>query len=92
MYLVSLDIDGREGTGRTQVFAGATAYAAGFVDCGNVGRLLVIRVRGYHLDGTDRAMAGTVATLYTVGQRDTVLLNPYGMAHLRRGLVFRLDR
>jgi hypothetical protein len=36
-------------------------------------------------------VAGTVATLYTIGQRDAVFLDPYGMAYLRRDLDLMAD-
>ena len=86
MHFVSFNVDGREGTCRTQVLAGATAYAAGLVDGGDVGRRLVVGVGGYHLDGTLRTVACTVAARHTVGERYAVLSYPYGMAYLRGGL------
>ena len=86
MHLVSFYIDSRERTCGTQIFAGATAYAACIIDSRNVGRCLVVGVAGHHLNGTNRTMAGTVATLHTVGQWYTVLLDPYGMTNLRGGL------
>ena len=86
MHLVAFYVDGREGTCRTQVLAGTTAYATVFVDGRYVGRCLVIWVAGHHLDGANRTVAGTVATLYTISQWYTVLLNPYSMTNLRGGL------
>ena len=86
MLFVAFYVDGREGTCRTQILTGTTAYATVFVDSRNVGRCLVVGVAGHHLDGADRTVTGTVATLYSVGQWDTVLLNPYSMTNLCGGL------
>ena len=86
MHLVSFYIDSRERTCGTQIFAGATAYAACIIDSRNVGRCLVVGVAGHHLDGANRTVAGTIAALYPVGQWNTVLLNPYGMTNLCGGL------
>ena len=82
MHLVSFYIDSRERTCGTQIFAGTTAYTACLVDSRNVGRCLVVGVAGYHLDGADRTVAGAVAAFHTIGQRNTVFLDPYGMTYL----------
>ena len=88
MHFMAFYVDGREGTCRTQVLTGTTAYAACLVDSRYVGRRLVVWVAGHHLDGANRTMAGTVAALYTISQRNTVFLNPYGMTNLCGGLQF----
>ena len=82
MLFVAFYVDGREGTCRTQILTGTTAYATVFVDSRNVGRCLVVGVAGYHLNGTDRTVAGAVAAFHTIGQRNTVFLDPYGMTYL----------
>jgi hypothetical protein len=37
-------------------------------------------------------MAGAVATLYPIGNRHAVLLDPYGMTNLDRGLLVLINR
>jgi hypothetical protein len=37
-------------------------------------------------------MAGTVATLYPIGNRNAVLLDPYCMTNLDRGLLVLINR
>ena len=88
---MSLDVDGREGTRRTDVLTGSAANAGSLVDSRNHGRLLVILVKGYHLDGTSGTMTGTVATLDFVGDGHAVLLDPYGMTYLDRGFLVLVD-
>ena len=91
MHFVAFHIDGREGTGGTEVLAGTAADAALLVDGGHVGRFVVIGIAGHHLDGSCGTVALAVAAVYTVGEHQTVLLNPYGVANLRRCLVFEAD-
>ena len=91
MHFVAFHVDGREGTGGTEVLAGTAADAALLVDGGYEGRFVVIWVAGHHLDGSGRTVALTVAAVYTVGEHQTVLLNPYGVANLSRCLVFEAD-
>ena len=88
---MSLDIDGRERTGRTKVLAGATAYAPGLVDHGNHGREFVRFVELYHLDGTHRTMPFAVAAFHTVGNGYAVLFHPNGMAYLCARLLRQRD-
>ena len=92
MHFMAFYVDGREGSCRTQVLTGTTAYATVLVDSRYVGRCLVVWVAGHHLDGANRTVAGTVAALYPIGQWNTVLLNPYGMTYLGGYLVFMLQR
>ena len=82
MYFVAFDVDGGEGTGRTEVLAGTTADTLGFVYGRDVGSEFVIRIQRHHLDGAGGTMAGTVAAFYSVGDGDTVLLDPDGVAKL----------
>ena len=91
MHFMAFYIDGREGTCRTQVLTGTTAYATVLVDSGYIGRLLVVGVAGHHLDSIYGTVACTIAALHTIGQWDTILLNPYCMTNLCRGLIFCLD-
>ena len=88
MLFVTFDVDSREGTRRTQIFAGSAANAAGLVDGRDVGRLLVVRIAGNHLDGSHRTVACTVATLHTVVDGHTVLLDEHGVTNLRGSLQF----
>ena len=91
MLFVTFDVDGAEGTCRTQIFTGSAANAAGFVDCREVGRLLVVRIAGNHFDGTHRTVACTVATLDTIVDGHTVLLDEHGVTYLCGSLVFGFD-
>jgi hypothetical protein len=91
MLFVTFDVDGREGTRRTQILAGSTANAAGFVDGRDIGRLLVIRIARNHLNGSHRTVACTVATLHTIVDGHTVLLDKHGVTYLCGSLVLSLD-
>ena len=83
---MSLDDNSREGTRRTDVLTSATANTGRLVDNRHHGRLLIVLVEHDHLDGPCRTVTGTVAAVHTVGQRNAVLLNPYGMTNLKGGL------
>ena len=50
MHFVSFDVDGREGTGGTQILAGSAADATALVDGGDIGRLFVVGVARNHID------------------------------------------
>ena len=50
--------------------------------------LMHTSLQGNHLDSSGRTMAGTVATGYAVGNRNTVVFQPYGMTHLRSCALF----
>ena len=79
MSFMSFHIDGTEGAGRTEVLAGTATDATLGVDNGYLHRMLVGGITGHHLDGSRRTMAGAVAALHPVGQRNTVFPDPYGM-------------
>ena len=87
MYFVPLDVDGREGTRRTDILTGSAANAGSLVDSRNHGRCLIILVKGHHLDGTSGTVTGTVAALHLIGNGHTILLDPYGMTYLDRGFL-----
>ena len=91
MHLVTLDIDGRERARRTDILTGTAADAHILIDYGNLQRLLIIRIGRYHLDGTSRTVTSTVAARHTVGERNTVLLDPDGMANLNRGFLHLVE-
>ena len=92
MYFVSFDVDGRERTRRTNIFAGSTADTSGIVDGRNHWRFLVVLIEWNHLDSTRRTMAGTVAALHLVCQYHAVFLDPYSMTYLDRCLLVLVDR
>ena len=91
MHFVPFDVDGAEGTRGTQILAGSTAYATTLVDGRDVGRLFVVGIGQYHLDGSYRTMTGTVVTTHPVIQGNTVLLDPDGMSYLGRCLHLMTD-
>ena len=91
MYFVTFDVDGREGTRRTDVLTGSAANAGSLVDSRNHGRFLIILVKGHHLDGTSGTVTGTVAALHLIGNGHTILLDPYGMTYLDRGFLVLVD-
>ena len=82
MPFVSFHIDGAERTGRAEVLTSAASDATLGVYNRYFYRFRVGSVRRHHADGVRGAMAGTVAALYSVGQGDAVLLNPYGVTYL----------
>ena len=92
MHLVTLNIDSRERTRRTNILTGTTTDAGSLVDGGNQRRLLVVLIKLHHLDSTRRTMTGTVTTLHLVCQHHTVLLDPYGMTNLDGRFLYGRDR
>ena len=69
-----------------------TATDAGsFVDSRDNGGIGIVLVHKYHLDGTRRTVAFTIATFHAVGEDDTVFLDPDGMSDLYARLVFATD-
>jgi hypothetical protein len=90
MYFMPLYIDGRERTRGTHILTGTAAYATALVDSGDRGRQVVVGVKGHHLDGTGRTMAGTVAALHAVVHADAVLLDEDGMAYLDARLLLNV--
>lgn len=89
MNFVTFYIDGREWTAWAKVLTSTTTDATLLVDDWNLRTAWVFLVYRNHLDGTSRTVAGTVATRLLVGQHYTALLNPNGMANLRRRLLFQ---
>ena len=86
VHFIPLYINRAKRSGRTEVFAGTTADAFVLVH----GRHLMAFIV-YHLDGTRRAVAGTVAAADAVGEHHAVFLNPYGMTHMDTGLFLTCD-
>ena len=84
MHLIPLHINRAKRSGRAEVLAGTAADAFVLVH----GRHLHLAVRAFvvdHLNGSRRAVAGTVATRYAIGQYYTVFLYPHGMADMDVG-------
>lgn len=84
---MSFYVDGTERTGGTEILAGSATNAALCIDNRNLHRFGIVGIGRYHEDSSRRAVAGTVATFYTVGQGNTVLLHPYGMTDTGRAFV-----
>ena len=76
-------IDGTERSGRAQVFTRAATDTPLGIDDRNLDRARVTAVRGNHQYGSRWAMAGTVATIHAIGQRNTVLFYPYSVTDAR---------
>ena len=91
MTFMSFYIDCTERTCRTEVFARAASDATFNVHHRNLRRIRLLRIRGHHRDGSRRAMAGTVAAIYPIGERHTVLFYPHGMTNLNSRLICRSD-
>ena len=89
---MSFNDNGREGTRWTDILTGATADTDVLVDSRHHGRLVIIRIRRHHLNGSRRTVARTVAALHTIRQRHAVLLDPHGMANLNRRLLNIIER
>lgn len=89
MMLVSLYIYCTEGSCRTEVFAGSTAYAELGVYYGSLCRVSLFGVDGNHRNSTGRAVVGAVVTLDTLFGYKAVLRNPYGTSHLNCTLLGR---
>ena len=82
MPFMSFDVDGTERTCRTQILASSTTDTMLGIHHGDSGRIIHIRIGRNHLYGSCRTMPGAVAAIHTIGQRDAVLLYPYGVADL----------
>lgn len=78
---MSLDVYRTERTCGTKVLACSATYATLSVYHRNLGRLIVIGINMHHKNGSRRTMARTVATFNSIGNRQTILLNPYGMTY-----------
>ena len=79
MSFMSFHIDGTERTCRTQIFACAAPDAPFGIHNGDSDRVHIVTVGRNHQYCARRAMTGTVAALHTVGQRNAILPDPYGM-------------
>ena len=79
---MSFHINGTEGTGRTEVFAGTATDAAFRVDGRKLERVGVLGVRRYHGDGTCGTMACTVTAFHLIGLHHAVAFDPYGVPYL----------
>ena len=82
MHFVSLHINGRERSCRTQILTRSATYAARCVYGRYLGRCVVFRISVYHRYGSYRTMACTVATLHTIRQWYAIFLYPHGMPYL----------
>ena len=91
MHFVALDVDGREWSRRTHIFARSTTYASRLVNVGHHGREFVVLVEWHHLDGAGGAVAGAVAARHMPGDGQAVLLEPHGEAHMYVGLFLHGD-
>ena len=76
-----LNVYRTERTRRTQVLACSATDATLSVDDRNLRRLFVLGIHVYHQYGSRRTVTGTVATFNSIGNRQTILLNPYGMTY-----------
>lgn len=82
MLFMALHVDGTEWPYRAEVLAGSATNTAILINCRNARRLLILWVHLHHGNGSYRAMTGTVTTRHAIGNRQAVLLNPYGMTDL----------
>lgn len=80
MYRVSFHINRAERACRTKVLAGSAADAPFGIHNGDSDRVHIFTVGRDHQYRTRRAMTGTVAALHSIGQRNAILPDPYGMA------------
>lgn len=90
VYQVSFHVNGAEGTGWAEVFAGSTPDAFALVDGRNHDGLAVMLVF-HHLDGSSGAVACAVATADAIGENHAVVFHPYGVTYMDGGLLFLGD-
>ena len=83
MHVVSLNINCAERSGRAEVLAGTAADALALV----YGRHLMAIIVN-HQDGFCRAVSGTVAARYAIGEHNTVFLDPHRMTSMDGSLFF----
>jgi len=88
---VSFHVNGAEGSGRADILTFAASDTALLVNSGHLHCPSVRRGMLYHLDGIRRAMLGARAAMVAVGNRDTVLLKPYGVTDMNEGFIFLFD-
>lgn len=87
MHFIPFHVNRAERTCRTKVLASPATDATLHVDSRDLRRIGIACIRRYHLNGSRRAMPGTVAAFHTIGQRHAVLPYPYGMTYLRGGFI-----
>ena len=91
MHFVSFHMNRAERSGGAKVFAGTTADAFILVHGGYFHRA-VRAFKVHHLDGSRRAMTGTVAARNAVSQDHAIVLNPHSMADMDGGLFLTKNR
>ena len=84
MSLMSLHIDSTERACRTKILTGTTTDTTLYIDNRNLWRIRIIYLRRNHLYRCYRAMTGAITAIYSIGQRYTILPDPYGMTDLDR--------
>lgn len=82
MGLVSLYVDGTEGTCRAKVLTGSATDATLFVYHRELRGIWHFGCRRHHLYSSRRTVAGTVAALHPVGVHHAILIHEHGMADL----------
>lgn len=87
MHFIPFHVNRAERTCRTKVLASPATDATLHIDSRDLRRIGIACIRRYHLNGSRRAMPGTVAAFHTIGQRHAVLPYPYGMTYLRGGFI-----
>ena len=91
MYFVPFDIDGTEGTCRTQVLACAATDATLYADSRNFQSIGTVGIKGHHADAPRGTMVGAVIALLPVAEDDAILLNPLRTAYLQGGFVCHIQ-
>ena len=79
-----LDVNGAERACRTKILTGTTTNTTLYIDNRNLWRIRIIYLRRNHFYRRYRAMTGTIAAIYSISQRHTILPDPYGMTDLDR--------
>ena len=81
----------RERSHRTNIFTRSAADAGSFVDSGDRGRQIVVRIRWNHCDGSSRTMTLAVATLSLTLGRGALTDHDDGMTNLYARLIDGID-
>lgn len=82
MVFVTFNIYCTERACRTEILTCTAAYTTFGVDNGNPHRFAILGVGMNQTDSAYGTVTGAVATFNTVGQRNTVLLNPACVTNL----------